>query len=268
VRCKILTYCGSARSGIGQRNHLKKCTPSVSWCPACGEDIENGASTNITCERCKEVVYCSQRCLNNDFNNHVHRCPLTLPNPIVIEMQAVPTSGEGRAQMLTLLQPGGVRGQQGILIDNEEVIASVKNERWRLSRNLQKALEADEKNAAKCKEARDKVLEWYIQHNPRSSMETWRAEAVSAKAVTELLQTITGNNDFVCTREMWQAAIQVKDDLLVKIAQKRGAERGQRTWTTCIESEPEILLCFQGNPSDQQTSSTSAAEECGNRCDG
>jgi hypothetical protein len=213
VRCKILTYCGSARSGIGQRNHLKKCTPSVSWCPACGEDIENGASTNITCERCKEVVYCSQRCLNNDFNNHVHRCPLTLPNPIVIEMQAVPTSGEGRAQMLTLLQPGGVRGQQGILIDNEEVIASVKNERWRLSRNLQKALEADEKNAAKCKEARDKVLEWYIQHNPRSSMETWRAEAVSAKAVTELLQTITGNNDFVCTREMWQAAIQARDDL-------------------------------------------------------
>ncbi len=161
-----------------------------------------------------------------------------------------------------------MRGQDGILVDNEELIASVKNERWRLSRNLQKALEADEKNAAKCEEARDGVLEWCIQHNPRSSIETWRAEAASAKAVTELLQTITGNNDFVCTREMWQAAIQVKDDLLVKIAQKRGAERGQRTWTTCIESEPEILLCFQGNPSDQQTSSTSAAEECGNRCDG
>jgi hypothetical protein len=51
---------------------------------------------------------------------------------------------------------------------------------------------------------------------------TWRAEAASTKAVTELLHTITGNNDFVCTREMWKAAIQGRDDLLVKNSAKKG----------------------------------------------
>ena len=215
MRCRIPRYCSSqCKERHWAKSHQKECTPNVSWCPACGEDIESGVSTNIACERCKEVVYCSQRCLNNDFNNHLYGCPLTVPNPIVLDkLHTAPTLGDSRVQIPILLQPGGAREQKSILIDNEEVIASVKNERWRLSRNLQKALEADEKNAAKCKEARDKVLEWYIQHNPRSSMETWRAEAVSAKAVTELLQTITGNNDFVCTREMWQAAIQARDDL-------------------------------------------------------
>ena len=107
VRCKIPRYCSNqCKERHWAKNHHKECTPSVRWCPACGEDIENGASTNITCESCKEVVYCSQRCLNNDFNNHVYGCPLTWPNPIVIETQAVPTSGEGRAQIPTLLQPG------------------------------------------------------------------------------------------------------------------------------------------------------------------
>ena len=44
-------------------------------------------------------------------------------------------------------------------------------------------------------------------------METWMAETASAKAITELLRTTRDDNDFVCTREMWQAAIQVRDDL-------------------------------------------------------
>ena len=70
--------------------------------------------------RCQGVKYCSQRCLNNDFNKHVLRCPMTLPSLMVTETQAAPTSGEGRAQMPTLLQPGGVGDQQSILIDTEE----------------------------------------------------------------------------------------------------------------------------------------------------
>jgi hypothetical protein len=76
-------------------------------------------------------------------------------------------------------------------------------------------------------------------------METWKAETASTKAVTELLQTTMGNNDFVCTREMRQASIRVRDDLLVPVAQKLGAERGHRIWTTCIEGVQEITLCFQ-----------------------
>jgi hypothetical protein len=152
VRCKIPTYCGNqCKERHWAKNHHRECTPNANWCPACGEDIENGRSTNITCERCKEVRYCSQRCLNNDFNKHVLRCPMTLPSLMVTETQAVPTSGESRAQMPTLLQPGCVRGQRSILhqpkrkmrqddlvsfffsvgvIDNEEVIVNVKNERW------------------------------------------------------------------------------------------------------------------------------------------
>ena len=46
---------------------------------------------------------------------------------------------------------------------------------------------------------------------------------------------------------MWQAAIHIRDDLLIPLAQKLGEERGQRIWTTCIEKEPEVRLwlCFQ-----------------------
>jgi len=152
LRCKIPTYCSNqCKERHWTKNHHRECTHNANWCPACGEDIENGRSTNITCERCKEVRYCSQRCLNNDFNKHVLRCPMTLPSLMVTETQAVPTSGESRAQMPTLLQPGCVRGQRSILhqpkrkmrqddlvsfffsvgvIDNEEVIVNVKNERW------------------------------------------------------------------------------------------------------------------------------------------
>ena len=72
------------------------------------------------------------------------------------------------------------------------------------------------------------------------------AETASAKAITELLRTTRDDNDFVCTREMWQAAVRVRDDLLVPLAQKLSAERGQRIWKTCIEGVQEITLCFQG----------------------
>ena len=45
---------------------------------------------------------------------------------------------------------------------------------------------------------------------------------------------------------MWQAAICIRDELLIPLAQKLGEERGQRIWTNCIEKEPEVRLCFQG----------------------
>ena len=85
-----------------------------------------------------------------------------------------------------------------------------------------------------------------MHHNPRSNMEAWRAATKSAKAVTELLREVTGDNSFTCSSEMWQAAIRIRDDLLIPLAQKLGEERGQRIWTTCIEKEPEVRLCFQG----------------------
>ena len=75
---------------------------------------------------------------------------MTLPNLMVTEKQAAPTSGEGRAQMPTLLQPGGVRDSRSMLVDTEETIARVKNERWRLSRKPQNEKESDEKNAERC----------------------------------------------------------------------------------------------------------------------
>ncbi len=90
------------------------------------------------------------------------------------------------------------------------------------------------------------MLEWCVHHNPRSNMEAWRAATKSAKAVTDLLREVTGDNSFTCSSEMWQAAIRIRDDLLIPLAQKLGEERGQRIWTTCIEKEPEVRLCFQG----------------------
>ena len=58
-----------------------------------------------------------------------------------------------------------------MLVDEEETITRVKNERWRLSRKPQDEKESDEKNVVRCEEARDRVLEWCTQHNQRSTME-------------------------------------------------------------------------------------------------
>jgi hypothetical protein len=155
-----------------------------------------------------------------------------LPSPIVIDKSHTAlTLGDSRVQIPILLQPGGrgAREQKSILTDNEEVIASVKNERWRLSRNLQKALENNYKNATKCEEARDGVLEWCIQHNPRSNMEAWRAEAASAKAVAELLHTITRGATKVCdNRDLSQC----KTRWLKVISYDRGPR-----CTTCSDSQ-------------------------------
>ena len=152
VRCKIPTYCGNqCKERHWAKKHHRECEPNPTGCPACGEDIVSEEGANITCERGQGVRYCSQQCLNRDFNKHIPRCPMTLPSLMVTETQASPTSGEGRAQMPTLLQPGGVRDQRSILIDTEEVIAKVKNVRWRLSRKPQAEKESDEQNAESAK---------------------------------------------------------------------------------------------------------------------
>jgi hypothetical protein len=103
-------------------------------------------------------------------------------------------------------------------------------------------LEDDDRDTNKCEEARDKVLEWCENHNPRSSMEAWRAAASCAKVVTELLRTTTGDADFNCTSEGWQAAIRVRDELLLPMAKTLGEERGQRIWKACIEGETKKTL--------------------------
>lgn len=53
------------------------------------------------------------------------------------------------------------------------MIVKVKDERWVLGRRQQQALEEDEQDAAKCEEARDRVIKWCAIHNPRSKWESW-----------------------------------------------------------------------------------------------
>ena len=149
-------------------------------------------------------------------------------------------------QIPSLTQPGGISPERRILVDNDEEIRKVRDARWRLGRGDLQVREEEDKDASKCEEARDRVIEWCVQHNPRSDMEAWRAATKSAKVVTELLREVTGDKDFTCTSEMWQAAIRVRDELLIPTAQKLGEERGQRIWTMCLEKEPEVRLCFQG----------------------
>jgi hypothetical protein len=133
-----------------------------------------------------------------------------------------------------------------MLVDDENVIANVRHERWQLSKIRRQALEDDDRDAKRCEEARDKVLEWCENHDPRSILEAWRAAGSCAKADTELLRATTGDVDFNCTSEEWQMAIRVRDELLLPMAQVLGEERGQRIWKACIEKEPEVQLCFQG----------------------
>jgi hypothetical protein len=115
-------------------------------------------------------------CLNNDFNSHLYNCPLVLPDTTKIEKSTeAPEEGGSRVQVPTLMQPGSSGTQRGILIDDEDVIARVRSERWQLSKTRQEALEEIDKDVTKCEEARDRVLEWCVHHNPRSNMEAWRA---------------------------------------------------------------------------------------------
>ena len=148
-------------------------------------------------------------------------------------------------QIPTLTQPGDIGPERLILVDNYEEIRKVRDARCRLGRCCPQALEEEDKDATKCEEARARVIEWYVRHNPQSDMEAWRAATKSAKAVTELLREVTGDKDFTCTSEMWQEAIRIPDELLIP-AQKLGEERGQRVLTVCLEKEPEVRLCFQG----------------------
>jgi hypothetical protein len=87
------------------------------------------------CERCQEVVYCSQTCLNNDFNNHLYRCLLVIPDPIgAREPQAASEVDGIHVQIPTLMQPGGVGPKRCILVDDEDTVIRVRNERWQLSK--------------------------------------------------------------------------------------------------------------------------------------
>ena len=65
------------------QGHGKTCTSGNTGCPACGEDVSADAETSTPCARCTKVVYCSHRCLNVDFDSHLHKCPLVLPEALV-----------------------------------------------------------------------------------------------------------------------------------------------------------------------------------------
>jgi hypothetical protein len=248
LRCKTVKYCTDTCKKLHwKQGHGKACTPDNAWCPSCGEEVNIEAETSTPCARCEKVVYCSHRCLNIDFDSHLHKCPLVLPEVLNGNRQQMAV-GEGTdwVQAPTLAQPGGSGQQRRMLVDDENVIANVRHERWQLSKIRRQALEDEDRDAKKCEEARDKVLEWCENHDPRSSLEAWRAARSCAKVVTELLRTTTGDVDFNCTSEEWQVAIRVRDELLLPMAQILGEERGQRIWKACIEKEPEVQLCFQG----------------------
>ena len=151
-----------------------------------------------------------------------------------------------RVQIPVLTQPGDIGPERRILVDNEDEIRKVRDARWRLGRGGLQVQEEEDIDASKCEAARDQVIAWCVNHNPRSEMEAWRAATRSAKIITELLKEVTGDRDFTCTSEMWQAAIRVRDELLIPAAQKLGEERGKRIWKICLEKELEVRLCFQG----------------------
>jgi len=160
------------------------------------------------------VTYCSPKCLHSDFNNHLYRCPLAASDQIDSREPRPTSEVDGsRMQIPALTQPEGISPGRRILVDNDEEIRKVRDARWRLGRGDLQVREEEDKDASKCEEARDRVIEWCVQHNPRSDMEAWRATTKSAKVVTELLREVTGDRDFT---------------------------------TMCLEKEPEVRSCFQG----------------------
>ena len=79
-RCNNVKYCNDAcRKLHWKQGHGKTCTSGNTGCPACGEEVSTDAETSTPCVRCEQVVYCSHRCLNSDFDSHLHQCPLVLP---------------------------------------------------------------------------------------------------------------------------------------------------------------------------------------------
>jgi len=248
IRCRTMKYCNAACSALHWvRDHKLECTPCNDWCPACGEDAAAGSTTTSTCARCQKVTYCSPKCLHSDFNNHLYRCPLVAPDqPDSCEPRPMSAVDGSRVQIPALTQPGDIGPERRILVDNEDEIRKVRDARWRLGRGGLQVQEEEDIDASKCEAARDQVIEWCVNHNPRSEMEAWRAATRSAKIITELLKEVTGDRDFTCTSEMWQAAIRVRDELLIPAAQKLGEERGKRIWKICLEKELEVRLCFQG----------------------
>ena len=80
LRCNTVKYCNDTCKRLHwKQGHGKTCTSSNTGCPACGEDVNIEAETSTPRARCERVVYCSHRCLNSDFDSHLHQCPVLLP---------------------------------------------------------------------------------------------------------------------------------------------------------------------------------------------
>jgi hypothetical protein len=188
TRCRTTKYCNNAcRTLHWAQGHRLTCKPCTNWCPACGEDVEAGSTTTSTCERCQEVMYCSPKCLHSDFNNHLHRCPLATSDQTDTREQRPASEVDGsRMQIPTLTQPGGIGPERRILVDNDEEILKIRDARWRLSRSCPQTLEGEDKDATKCEEARDRVIEWCVQHNPRSDIKGSLGKSRNLEVYTEV----------------------------------------------------------------------------------
>ena len=168
------------------QGHQKQCKTHADWCPTCGEDACMRLAGGAPCERYQDTVYSSALCLNRDYIDHIHCCPLvTGDTKVARATQQTRNVDECRTSGPVLLQPVETERKKYVLVDDEDMIAKVKHERWGLGRKQQQVSEEEEQDAAKCEEARDRVIEWCAIHNPRFKWESWRASEKSAKIVTE-----------------------------------------------------------------------------------
>jgi hypothetical protein len=154
LRCKAVRYCtDTCKTLHWTQSHGKACAPGNAWCPSCGEEIDTEATTSTPCARCKKVMYCSQRCLTNDFDSHLHKCPLVLPELLNSNRRQMATAaGKDWVQAPTLAQPGSPGEQRGVLVDNDAPAfvmsddSSIKsvNKRWKMTTETQTSVKKPE----------------------------------------------------------------------------------------------------------------------------
>jgi hypothetical protein len=97
------------------------------------------------------------------------------------------------------MQPNGQELSASTEMDS--VIDQVKTERWMLRKKQHQPSEADSQEASACEAARDQLIQWCMNCNPSSFLESWQTFGGNDKIVTELQQKTTGEGNVSCSRE-------------------------------------------------------------------
>ena len=108
LRCKGPKYCRiSCKELHWRKSHQSSAGPAQNGAQLCGEDANTRLAEGIPCERCSDAVYCSASCLNSDFIDHAHECPLVLEEiKAEHEQQQARRVHESRTLAQALLQQG------------------------------------------------------------------------------------------------------------------------------------------------------------------